>query len=193
MNMCMPRINPSYHQSNNDYKTRKKQNTTKSHEYATEYAVNTSESYLWMINDTQPILFLRVRRANFNCLTSLLRSSNQPSFQHPVHHHLINTSRPRQNGQCYANDIFTRVTYNKIFEFHIKFRWWLGAEQATVHYLYKLRFILLMHKCVTRTKLVNTFYKMADVCKRHFQCILSKEYCCITCLTFHWSFIPMIQ
>ena len=119
MNMCMPRINPSYHQSNNDYKTRTKQNTTKSHEYATEYAVNTSESYLWMINDTQPILFLRVRRANFNCLTSLLRSSNQPSFQHPVHHHLINTSRPRQNGQCYANDIFTRVTYNKTFEFQI--------------------------------------------------------------------------
>ena len=64
----------------------------------------------------------------------------------------VNTLRPRQNGRHFADDIFKCIFLNEnvwiglIFNwslflwfeltiFQHWYRWWLGAEQATTHYL----------------------------------------------------------
>ena len=63
-----------------------------------------------------------------------------------------NSLRPRQNGCHFADDTFTRIFLNEVLEFRLNFhwslfmrvqltlfqhwfRWWLGAGQATSHYL----------------------------------------------------------
>ena len=66
---------------------------------------------------------------------------------------LINTLRPRQNGLHFADDIFKRIfMHQKMYEFRLRIHWnlflrfqltifqywfrnWLGADQATSHYL----------------------------------------------------------
>ena len=65
---------------------------------------------------------------------------------------LLSTLRPRQNGHHFADDTFKHSSWMKILEFQLKFhwsfflrvqltivhhwfRWWLGAGQATSHYL----------------------------------------------------------
>ena len=65
---------------------------------------------------------------------------------------ILNTLRLRRNEQHFADDIFKRMFSMKMFEFRLKFhwrlfprvqltifqhwfRWWLGAGQATSHYL----------------------------------------------------------
>ena len=64
----------------------------------------------------------------------------------------FNTLRPRQNGRHFADDTFKRIFSKKMSEFRLKFHWglflrvqltisqhcfryWLGADQATSHYL----------------------------------------------------------
>ena len=61
----------------------------------------------------------------------------------------VNTLRPRQNGHLFPDDFFSKAfSWMKIYEFQLKFhwslfvticqhwfRWWLGANQATSHYL----------------------------------------------------------
>ena len=89
-----------------------------------------------------------------------------PSWR--VKSHNINTLRPRQNGHHFAYDIFKRIFLNEnylifLFEFYLNifpgaqlsichhwFRWWLGADQATNHYLNQWWPSLLTHICVTR-------------------------------------------
>ena len=39
-----------------------------------------------------------------------------------------------------------------------RFRQWLGADQATSHYLNQWRFILLMHICITRPQWINSLW-----------------------------------
>ena len=62
---------------------------------------------------------------------------------------IINTLRPRQNGRHFADDIFKCIFLNENVSIVVKislkfvqltifqhwFRWWLGAVQATSHYL----------------------------------------------------------
>ena len=64
----------------------------------------------------------------------------------------LNTLRPGQNGRHFADDMFKCIFWMKMFEFRLKFHWslflrvqltiiqhcfreWLGAAQATSHYL----------------------------------------------------------
>ena len=70
------------------------------------------------------------------------------------HFYCINVSalRPKHNGHHFAEHIFNCISWMKTFDFHIKFhwsmflrvqliicqhwfRWWLGTQQATIHYL----------------------------------------------------------
>ena len=84
-----------------------------------------------------------------------------------------NTLRQRQKGRRFADDIFkTTFSWMKIYEFGFKFhwnlflmvkliifqhcfRWWLGANQATSHYLNQWWPRLPMHICITRLQWVN--------------------------------------
>ena len=69
-----------------------------------------------------------------------------------AHNLFLSTLRPRQNGRHFANNIFKCNFLMKMFEFQLRFqwslfprvkltifhhwfRWWLGADQATSHYL----------------------------------------------------------
>ena len=90
------------------------------------------------------------------CVWCLARVSRylyrQCSSQLWSHTTLLNTLRPKQNGRHFTDDTFKRIFLNEMFEFRLKFhwslflrvqltifqqwfRWWLGAVQATSHYL----------------------------------------------------------
>ena len=72
------------------------------------------------------------------------------------HRFVVNTLRSRQNDRLFADDTFKRIFLNEILEFRLKFHWslflrvlwtifqhwfwwWLGADQATSHYLNQCR------------------------------------------------------
>ena len=74
---------------------------------------------------------------------------------------------PKQQGRHFADDIFKRIFLNKKIEFWLKFQWslflgvqltitahwfkyWLGAEWATSHYLNQCWPDSLTHICGTR-------------------------------------------
>ena len=81
---------------------------------------------------------------------------------------VFNTSRPRQNGRHFGDDIFIFIfiVWNVFwFKFHwnllprvilklsqYEFRWWLGAEQAIRHYLIQLWPNLTTHVWITWLK-----------------------------------------
>ena len=84
----------------------------------------------------------------------------------------INTWRPRRNEQHFADDIFKRISSMKMFEFLIKFPWslfpmvqltifqhwfrlWLGAVQATSHYLNQWLLILRIYASLGLNELTN--------------------------------------
>ena len=75
----------------------------------------------------------------------------------------VNSSPPGQNGRHFAGDIFRWIFVYEMFWILIeislgvqltisehRFRYWLGAEQATNHYLNQWRTSLMTHICGTR-------------------------------------------
>ena len=78
--------------------------------------------------------------------------TNQTSNYEPILPHHVSTLRPRQNGRHFADDTFKHIFVMKMLQFRLKFHWslfiriqltifqhwfswWLGADQATSHYL----------------------------------------------------------
>ena len=62
------------------------------------------------------------------------------------------------------------------------FRWWLGADQATSHYLNQCWPSSLTHICSTRGRWVNTLRLRQNVCHfahDSFKCTFQNENCCI--------------
>ena len=75
------------------------------------------------------------------------------TYWHELFYYNFNTLRPRQNGRHFADDMFKSISLNEnVCEFRLKFLWslflrvqltiiqhcfrsWLGAVQATSHYL----------------------------------------------------------
>ena len=84
---------------------------------------------------------------------------------------ILNSSRPGQNGRHFPDDIFKMHFHewkNLYFDwslflrvqltiFQHWFRKWLGADQATSHYLNQCWPISLMHICGTRGRWVNVW------------------------------------
>ena len=89
-----------------------------------------------------------------------------------LHQEHFNTLRLKQNCRHFADDIF-KCSWMKMYEFRLRFhwnlflrleltisqhwfRWWLGANQATSHYLSEPIMVgLLTHICVTRPQWVE--------------------------------------
>ena len=103
-----------------------------------------------------------------------ISSTATPLFVQQQLHHL-NTLRPRQNDRHCEDHIFKRIFLIEIYCICIRnslkyiyvsrvqlsscqgwFRWCLGAEQATSHYLKQYWHGLLTHICVTRPQWINT-------------------------------------
>ena len=85
----------------------------------------------------------------------------------------INTLRPRQNDRLSQTTFSNAFSWIKNLEFGLKFqwslflraqllifqywfRWWLGAGQATAHYLNQWWFRLPTYMCVTRPHWIKT-------------------------------------
>ena len=93
--------------------------------------------------------------------------------------HHFNTLRPKQNGHLFAGDSFKCIFLNENFWFPMKFhrnmfhmvqltiwqhwfRWWLGAEQASSHYLKQCWCVLLTLIFATRPQWVNGLMNGTD-------------------------------
>ena len=72
------------------------------------------------------------------------------------------------------------------------FKWWLGTEQVPGHYLSKLWYGLLMHRCVHCTGWVNTLRPRQDGCHfpdDFFKCIFLNENALIS-IKISLRFVP---
>ena len=103
--------------------------------------------YVWGMLDVQNIPFIDVRA----CFIHKRRPKSQQSIKYLSH-----KGRNRMATVCRHFQIYFRVVPNR--QINKKTHWfrsWLGATQATSHYLSQWWFGLLTHTCVTRPRNFN--------------------------------------
>ena len=97
------------------------------------------------------------------------------------------------NGRHFADDIFKRISFisefNEIIQWSIlaiiqhRIRWWLGAKQATSHYLTKWSPRLLIHECGIRPQWINYFQTKNDRTYYVLDINIRLTLCCLSELT----------
>ena len=112
-------------------------------------------------------VLLKVSGVNDILLISICRRkcTRNSTIQHLSHEYTypLNTLRPRQHGRRFIDDILKGIFLNENVWNSIKIslkcvpnRSWLGADQATSHYLNQWWHSLKTHICVTRAQWVKT-------------------------------------
>ena len=98
-------------------------------------------------DSTRPLTETKLIRTKWQSSQCIYQGKNESS-----HKNIFNALRPKQNGPYSPDDISNAFSWMKIIEFRLRFHWslflrfqfatvqhwfrkWLGADQATSHYL----------------------------------------------------------
>ena len=119
--------------------------------------------------------------------------------------HFNNTLRPTQNGHHFTDDTFKLIFLNNVYYVFIKislkyfpgvvlsicqhwFRWWLGTQRATSHYLNQYWPNLLTHICFTRPQWVKSLSPGQNWMVAILHTIFSDEFSSTKMNEFPWKF-----